>query len=125
MSPMEQNLDVEVEIHDPRTAVVTIRGELDVDTATLLHHHLANQALHGRRHLVLDLSAVGFMDSSGLNVLIRATRETRATGGDLHLAAPTPPVAKLFDLTGLSLTTAVHADVESALTAAAGTRARS
>ncbi|MEU2111065.1 STAS domain-containing protein [Streptomyces sp. NPDC019507] len=122
---MEQNLDVEVEIHDPRTAVVTIRGELDVDTATLLHHHLANQALHGRRHLVLDLSAVGFMDSSGLNVLIRATRETRATGGDLHLAAPTPPVAKLFELTGLSLTTAVHADVESALTAAAGARARS
>ncbi|MCZ7457204.1 STAS domain-containing protein [Streptomyces sp. WMMC940] len=117
MSTMEQNLDVEVEIHDPGTALVTIRGELDVDTATLLHHHLANQALHGRRHLVLDLSAVGFMDSSGLNVLIRATRETRATGGDLHLAAPTPPVAKLFDLTGLSLTTAVHEDVEAALTA--------
>ncbi|MDI9884442.1 STAS domain-containing protein [Streptomyces sp. HNM0645] len=117
MSPMEQNLDVEVEIHDPGTALVTIRGELDVDTATLLHHHLANQALHGRRHLVLDLSAVDFMDSSGLNVLIRATRETRATGGDLHLAAPTPPVAKLFDLTGLSLTTAVHEDVEAALTA--------
>lgn len=114
---MEQNLDVEVEIHDPGTALVTIRGELDVDTATLLHHHLANQALHGRRHLVLDLAAVDFMDSSGLNVLIRATRETRATGGDLHLAAPTPPVAKLFDLTGLSLTTAVHEDVEAALTA--------
>ncbi|TLQ42979.1 STAS domain-containing protein [Streptomyces marianii] len=124
MSPMEQNLDVEVEIHDPGTALVTIRGELDVDTATLLHHHLANQALHGRRHLVLDLSAVGFMDSSGLNVLIRATREIRATGGDLHLAAPAPPVAKLFDLTGLSLTTAVHEDVEAALTAVARAGAR-
>ncbi|MEV1052051.1 STAS domain-containing protein [Streptomyces sp. NPDC049887] len=124
MSTMEQNLDVEVEIHDPGTALVTIRGELDVDTATLLHHHLANQALHGRRHLVLDLSAVDFMDSSGLNVLIRATRETRATGGDLHLAAPTPPVAKLFDLTGLSLTTAVHEDVEAALAAVERAEAR-
>ncbi|MFD9218338.1 STAS domain-containing protein, partial [Streptomyces sp. NPDC059544] len=91
---MEQNLDVEVEIHDPRTAVVTIRGELDVDTATLLHHHLANQALHGRRHLVLDLSAVGFMDSSGLNVLIRATRETRATGGARGAPRPPPPPAR-------------------------------
>ncbi|AWK11949.1 STAS domain-containing protein [Streptomyces spongiicola] len=117
---MGQNLDVEVEIHDPGTAVVTIRGELDVDTATLLRHHLANQTLHGRRHLVLDLSAVGFMDSSGLNVLIRATRETRAMGGDLHLAAPVPQVAKLFDLTGLSLTTAVHEDVPAALTALGG-----
>ncbi|GFH37504.1 STAS domain-containing protein [Streptomyces pacificus] len=117
---MEQNLDVEVEIHDPSTAVVTIQGELDVDTATLLHHHLANQALHGRRHLVLDLSAVGFMDSSGLNVLIRATREARALGGDLHLAAPAPQVARLFDLTGLSLTNAVHENVETALTTLGG-----
>ncbi|MCX4513786.1 STAS domain-containing protein [Streptomyces sp. NBC_01619] len=117
MSLMEENLNVEVEIHDPVTAVVTIGGELDADTATLLHHHLANQFLHGRRNLVLDLSALEFMDSSGLNVLIKATRETRSTGGDLHLAAPTPAVAKLFDLTGLSLTTSVHRDVGAALAA--------
>ncbi|MEU2157614.1 STAS domain-containing protein [Streptomyces sp. NPDC019396] len=96
---------------------MTTRGELDLDTAMILHHHPANQALHGRCHLAPDLSAVDFTDSSGLNVLIRATRETRATGGDLHLAAPTPPVAKLFDLTALSLTTDVHKDVEAALTA--------
>lgn len=117
MSPQGENLDVEVEIHDPGTAVVTVRGELDVDTATLLHHHLANQFLHGRRHLVLELSALDFMDSSGLNVLIRITREARAAEGDLHIAAPAPTVRKLFDLTGLSLTTPLHADVEEALTA--------
>ncbi|MFE7775276.1 STAS domain-containing protein [Streptomyces sp. NPDC057445] len=117
MSPQDENLDVEVEIHDPATAIVTVRGELDVDTATLLHHHLANQFLHGRRHLVLELSALDFMDSSGLNVLIRATREARAANGDLHIAAPAPTVRKLFDITGLSLTTPIHSDVAEALAA--------
>ncbi|MFE3323725.1 STAS domain-containing protein [Streptomyces sp. NPDC059176] len=117
MSPQGENLDVEVEVHDPGTAIVTVRGELDVDTATFLHHHLANQFLHGRRHLVLELSALDFMDSSGLNVLIRITREARAAQGDLHVAAPTPTVRKLFDLTGLSLATPLHTDVEAALTA--------
>ncbi|MEU2156208.1 STAS domain-containing protein [Streptomyces sp. NPDC019396] len=117
MSQREQNLDVEVEIHDAVTAIARIRGELDVDTATLLHHHLANQFLHGRRHLVLELSALDFMDSSGLNVMIRTTREARAAGGDVHISAPTPLVRKLFDITGLSLTTAVHADTDAALAA--------
>ncbi|WP_338674957.1 STAS domain-containing protein [Streptomyces sp. SCSIO 30461] len=115
MSQREQNLDVEVDVHDAVTAIVRIRGELDVDTATLLHHHLANQFLHGRRHLVLELSTLDFMDSSGLNVLIRTTREARAAGGDMHLAAPTPLVRKLLDITGLSLTTSVHADTDAAL----------
>ncbi|MFD5429005.1 STAS domain-containing protein [Streptomyces sp. NPDC127084] len=117
MSQREQNLDVEVAVHDAVTAIVRIRGELDVDTATLLHHHLANQFLHGRRHLVLELSTLDFMDSSGLNVLIRTTREARGAGGDVHLAAPTTLVRKLLDITGLSLTTPVHADTDAALNA--------
>ncbi|MGW1895040.1 STAS domain-containing protein [Streptomyces sp. NPDC002004] len=117
MSPREQNLDVEVEVHDSVTAIVTIGGELDIETSALLHHHLANQFLHGRRHLVLDLSTLQFMDSSGLNVLIKSTREARDIEGDLHLAAPTPAVRRLFEITGLNLTAPIHADVREALTA--------
>ncbi|MCX4820948.1 STAS domain-containing protein [Streptomyces sp. NBC_01142] len=118
MSPTENNLDIEVAIHDTDTAILTIGGELDIDTATLLHHHMANQFLHGRRHVVLDLSALQFMDSSGLNVLIKAGREARNTDGDLHLAAPAPAVRRLFEITGLSVATPIHPNVEEALAAA-------
>ncbi|WP_030213736.1 STAS domain-containing protein [Streptomyces bikiniensis] len=118
MPEREVNLDVEVEIHDADTAVVSVGGELDIETATMLHHHLANQFLHGRRHLVLDLSALDFMDSSGLNVLIRAGRDARESGGDLHLAAPTPAVRRILEITGLTMTTPLHADVADALVAA-------
>ena len=115
MTAQQETLDVEVEIVDPGTAILVVGGELDVDTATLLHHHMANQFLHGRRHLVLDLSALTFMDSSGLNVLIKGAREARQLAGDLHLVAPTPAVSRLLEITGLNLTTPLHSDVDEAL----------
>lgn len=115
---METNLNIEVVVHDADTAVLTIGGELDCETATSLHHYMANQFRHGRRHLVLDLSDLKFMDSSGLNVLIKAGREARSTEGDLHLAAPTPAVRRVFEITGLSLTMPIHANVDEALATA-------
>ncbi|MEV4948889.1 STAS domain-containing protein [Streptomyces sp. NPDC053755] len=118
MPQPEDNLDVEVEIRDDTTAVLSVGGELDIETATLLHHHLANQFLHGRRHLVMDLSRLEFMDSSGLNVLIRAARDARQARGDLHLVAPTEAVRRILEITGLSMTTPLHADVDEALSAA-------
>ncbi|WP_455355729.1 STAS domain-containing protein [Streptomyces sp. SYSU K217416] len=117
MSPEAENLNIEVRIPDDGTAVLTVGGELDLDTATLLHTHLANQIHHGRHHLVLDLSALDFMDSSGLNVVIKAARETRQNDGNLHIAAPTPAVHRLLEITGMSAATPIHASVEDALAA--------
>lgn len=115
MSTGNEELNVEVEVRSSDTAVVTVGGELDLDTATLLHHHLINQLHHGRRHLVVNLAALDFMDSMGLNVLLRATREARQVSGNIYLAAPTPAVRRLLDLTGLSATSPIHATVVDAL----------
>ncbi|MGW0119656.1 STAS domain-containing protein [Streptomyces sp. NPDC003327] len=115
MPAHEENLDIDVEVRDAVTALLTVGGEMDAETATFLHHHVANQFLHGRRHLVLDLSALSFMDSSGLNVVIKAAREARERGGDVHLVAPTPAVRRLLEITGLTVTTPVHEDIEEAL----------
>ncbi|MCD0483851.1 STAS domain-containing protein [Streptacidiphilus sp. ASG 303] len=108
-------MTVEVSVPDPDVAVVAITGELDVDTATELHFQLANQLHHGRRHLVLDLADVPFMDSSGLNIVIRAQQETRRAEGSLRLARPTPAVRRIIDLTGVSITTPVHDGLDEAL----------
>ena len=108
-SPVEshvesQALSVTVVPHGSSCAVVTAGGELDMDTATLLHHQLAAQVTQGRTNLVLDLAGVPFMDSSGLNIVLRAMNETRQLDGRLLLAAPTEAVRRLLDLTGISLT---------------------
>lgn len=113
--PDSDLLSVEVTVIDERTAVVAVRGELDTDTGIALHHQLANQLAHGRRYLVLDLREVPFMDSSGLNVIIRAHNDTRQVGGSVHLAAVSPTVRRLLDLTGISFTTPVRDTPEEAL----------
>ncbi|MFB7353112.1 STAS domain-containing protein [Streptomyces gardneri] len=122
MSEREPNLDVDVEIRDDRTAVLTVEGELDMETAGRLEDLLTEQFGQGRRRLVLDLSALGFMDSSGLNILIRAVNRARETGGDLYLAAPTPAVRRILEITGVTTTMPPHDDVADALAAAGGAR---
>ncbi|KUL37316.1 anti-anti-sigma factor [Streptomyces sp. NRRL F-4489] len=112
-------LTVEVTVIDERTAVVAVCGELDAETAIALHHQLANQLTHGRRHLVLDLRDVPFMDSSGLNIIIRAHNDTRKLGGSVRLAAVSPVVRRLLDLTGISVTAPLHDTPEEALFALA------
>ncbi|MEU0400546.1 STAS domain-containing protein [Streptomyces sp. NPDC006197] len=122
MSEREPNLNVDVTIRDTGTAVLSLGGELDMETAQLLDDHLAEQLRRGRARLVLDLSALGFMDSSGLNVLIRAVHKARALGGDLYLAAPTSPVRRILEITGVTTTIPPHAGVAEALAAAGGAR---
>ncbi|MEU2546973.1 STAS domain-containing protein [Streptomyces roseolus] len=120
MFEREANLEVDVEIRDDLTAVLTVGGELDMETAAGLQDRLSEQFGHGRRRLVLDLSALDFMDSSGLNVLIRAVNRVRESGGDLYLAAPTPAVRRILEITGVTMTIPPYDGVADAL-AAAGT----
>ncbi|MFF7441650.1 STAS domain-containing protein [Streptomyces sp. NPDC008122] len=121
MSEREPNLDVDVEIRDGRTAVLTVAGELDMETADRLQELLAEQFGQGRCRLVLDLSALDFMDSSGLNVLIKAVNKARESDGDLYLAAPTPAVRRILEITGVMTTIPPHDAVADALAAAGGT----
>ncbi|MFE6225340.1 MULTISPECIES: STAS domain-containing protein [unclassified Streptomyces] len=122
MSEREPNLKVDVETRDDRTAVLSVEGELDMETAGRLEELLTEQFRRGRLRLVLDLSALAFMDSSGLNILIRAVNRARETGGDLYLAAPTPAVRRILEITGVTMTIPPHDGVADALAAAAGAR---
>ncbi|MET9896847.1 STAS domain-containing protein [Streptomyces sp. NPDC006465] len=108
-------LSIDVTLPREDVALLTVEGSLDVDTATELRHHLANQFHHGRRRFLLDFSAVPFMDSSGMNVVLRSYQETRKTAGSVHVIAPTPAVRRILDLTGVSLTVPVSESVDEAL----------
>ncbi|GGY77087.1 STAS domain-containing protein [Streptomyces omiyaensis] len=122
MAEQEPNLDVDVEIRAARTAVLSVGGELDMETAGGFEEHLTEQLRHGRCHLVLDLSDLAFMDSSGLNVLIRSVHRARDAGGDLRLAAPTPAVRRILEITGVTTTMPPHEGVAEALAAFGGAR---
>ncbi|MFD7433848.1 STAS domain-containing protein [Streptomyces sp. NPDC059861] len=115
MTIAQNPLSVEVTLPREDVALVRVEGYLDVDTATEFQHHLANQLHHGRSHFVLDVSEVPFMDSSGMNIILRIYQETRRTGGSVHILSPTPPVQRVLDLTGVSITVPVSGSFEEAL----------
>jgi len=83
-------------------AVLSVRGELDLYTAPALRDRVAAAAGEGVRRLVIDLSDVPFMDSSGLGVIVGCLKRIRESGGDLALVTtPGSPPSKLLSLTGL------------------------
>jgi anti-sigma B factor antagonist len=88
---------------DPEGApgVLRLEGELDPHTAPLLEREVAALTERGQIDLVLDLSGLQFIDSSGLRVLIAAHRELTALGGSLALRSPSETAQRLLEITGL------------------------
>jgi anti-sigma B factor antagonist len=82
-------------------AIVFVWGEVDCATAPRLAATLADMTEQGRLNLVVDLSGVYFMDSTGLAVLAVAHKRLQHAGGGLVLAGPTPVVRRSLEITGL------------------------
>jgi anti-sigma B factor antagonist len=82
------------------TSVLTVEGDLDLASAPSLKWALADLQPAGRRHVVVDLSKVTFIDSTALGVLVGAQR---AMDGSVRLAIACAEenVLRIFELTGL------------------------
>jgi anti-sigma B factor antagonist len=85
----------------PGTAVLRARGEIDVASAPEFHDALSGLIAEGPAILVVDLSDVSFIDSTGLGVLVSAEKQTRADGHGLRLVVTHPQITRLLELTGL------------------------
>jgi anti-sigma B factor antagonist len=81
--------------------VLNVRGEIDVSTAPELHGLLADVVSHGPQLVIVNLTDVSFIDSTGLGVLVEAVRDVRGGGGDLRLVVTQPQIIKVLELTGL------------------------
>ncbi len=81
--------------------VMTIGGELDLYTVTPLKEALSAAIAKGSSRIALDLSGVGFMDSSSLGVLVVALKRARERGGTIALVGVEGSPAKVLALTGL------------------------
>ena len=81
--------------------VLQVTGEIDAATAPLLREGLLETIASGGRRLVLDLSAVAFMDSTALGVLVGTHKRLRTLDGSLRLVANTPASTRILTLTGL------------------------
>ena len=95
---------MELEITTERAeglCVVHLVGEVDVYTAPRLKESLLEHIESGCVDIIVDLEHVGFIDSSGLGVLVGALRRVKERSGSIRLACSRDNVLKIFKITGL------------------------
>ena len=85
---------------DPDAMVVTVEGEIDMDSATRLEETLAELIGRGEVDLVVDMSAVSFIDSVGTSVLVESLDRATEAGGTLAVRAPSTAVKRMLEITG-------------------------
>jgi anti-sigma B factor antagonist len=81
--------------------VVRVEGQLVVGNRGELKEFIQRLLDRGDRRFVLDFSATGYIDSSGLGALVSLARKVREEGGDLRLSALNEDLRSLFELTKL------------------------
>ena len=96
MEQIGSNDSITVAIDDVR--VVVVRGDVDLAGGPLLDEAIARVERDGP--VVIDVSGVDFIDSSGLRSLLSASRRAHERSGEVVLRAPSPGVLRLLELTG-------------------------
>ncbi len=97
--------------------VVTVTGEVDVHTAAQLRAALDDEITAGHTRIVLDLNGVGFLDSTGLGVLVGRLKLVRNHSGWLRIVCSNDRVLRVFRITGLDKVFGIHPNVADAVAA--------
>jgi anti-sigma B factor antagonist len=92
-----------------------VGGEVDLSTAASLRARIDEIIAGGAGRLVIDLSAVGFMDSSGLSALVAGLKAMRVAGGELTIVCGTESILKVFMVTGLERVFTIRGAVTEAI----------
>jgi len=112
-----QSMRIDV-ANDNGATVVRPSGErLDIEVASDFRAMLLSLIEQGHRRLVVDLSDVSFIDSSGLGALVSALKTLKRadTGGDVRLARVQAPVVSLLEIIRLNRVFTTYATVEEAV----------
>jgi anti-sigma B factor antagonist len=96
--------------------VVFAVGEIDIATSDGLREAM-HAAVESSRHIIVDLSAVTFLDSTGLGVLLGTRKQIASTHQSMCLVGPTRLVAKVLSITRVDQTIPVHPNLDTAFRA--------
>ncbi|HSK48553.1 MAG TPA: STAS domain-containing protein [Coriobacteriia bacterium] len=108
---------MELDIKSDRNAdvcAVTLDGEIDVYTAPRLKEELVSVVESGCPNVIVDMEKVGFIDSSGLGVLVSALRRARERDGVVRIVCTRDNILKIFRITGLDKVFPIFSDMDEA-----------
>lgn len=109
---------VEVQSVEDGVHAVSVTGELDQATADKLRASLREAIEAGTSAVMIDMSDCGFIDSTGLGVIVEAWKELRSRNGDsaaLSICCPEPEVRRILEVTGLDQAIAIRDTREDAI----------
>jgi anti-sigma B factor antagonist len=89
---------------DATTLVIAVKGEIHTTTAPEFSSRLNDAIARGNTAVVLDLTQVAFIDSTGLSVLLNGLRRVTRVRGRMVIACANPTVLRLFEITRLDST---------------------
>lgn len=115
MSFGSAQLDLSEEQLDDATRVIALNGEIHVTTAPEFSSRLNDAVAAGIRGLVIDMSGVAFIDSTGLSVLLNGLRRVTRADGRMALVVSNPTVLRLFEITKLDSTFDIQPTREAAI----------
>jgi anti-sigma B factor antagonist len=113
------SLDLEIAERGDHT-VVTVRGEVDLASSAQLRDCLAEITEKVSPRLVVDLEGVGFIDSTGIGVLVGGIKRARGQGGELALVCTQRRILKVLEITGLTRVFPVYDGLDEAVGAGVG-----
>ena len=101
---------------DGRVTIMSVKGDLVIGEGEAMFKKTVTRLLEeGRIYLLVDLSGVGFLDSSGLGALVRAMTNSQKEGGQTKLLNAGPQVRRLLEMTKLDSVFEIHEDLEKAV----------
>ena len=103
------NLSITASSPKPEVALVSLEGEIDVYTSTKLKQDLTQIIADGAKFVVLNLSKVEYLDSTGLGLLIGALKRLRENKGNLVIVSPSTRITRVFEITGLYKVFSIYA----------------
>lgn len=112
-----ESFAMELEITTDRVddvCTMTLQGEVDVYTAPRLKEALLELIESGCVRILVDLDGVGFIDSSGLGVLVGGLRRAKERDGAIRLVCTRESVLKIFRITGLDKVFAIFPEAAEA-----------
>ena len=110
--------EIEDDVLDDGTRVLTVHGELDLATGPVLGQRIRRPMFwQGVTRVVVDLSDVSFIDSSGTNALMLSNTHARALGQELMFVCPDGSVLRRLQSYGLELRLPLYGTREEALRA--------
>jgi anti-sigma B factor antagonist len=107
--------EIDLNISSTKTGefmVINLEGEVDVYSAGMLREEIINQVDNGEYNIVVNLSKVAFLDSTGLGVLVGGLKRVKPHDGQLGIICQQEKILRIFRITGMDKIFPIYSGVE-------------